>query len=278
MDNSGWIKVYRKFENWAWYHDAKMVQFWIHLLINVNRRATTYENRKIPAGSLVIGRKRLAGVLGTSEQSVRTCLERLKSSGEITAVSTNKFTIVTVVGWEKYQNSDKNTTNDKPTDNQPLTNHKPTDNQPLTTVQEVKNIINNNIYNKEVKKNGHTAIPAACGELLLNIWELFPEKNLPSTEAAVLDWFGTLEKLHRIDGYPWVQIENVIIWARNHKSFWRANCLSVPPLRKISKKTNVSKFQTMAEQYERTKNLNHHGKTGQFDKSKPADKKSKSDY
>ena len=34
---------------------------------------------------------------------IRTALNKLKSTGEVASESTNRYTIITVVNWEKYQ-------------------------------------------------------------------------------------------------------------------------------------------------------------------------------
>jgi len=60
----------------------------------------------------------------------------------------------------------------------------------------------------------------------------FPEKviaNLNSKNEKA--WIDTLEKLNRIDGYSFAEIEKIIQQARNHK-FWSKNFLSLTKLRK----------------------------------------------
>jgi hypothetical protein len=74
---------------------------------------------KLKAGQLITGRKKLADELNFSERQIRTAMEKLKSTGEVTYKSTNKFTIVTVVNWEDYQVCEeiptKSATNERPT-------------------------------------------------------------------------------------------------------------------------------------------------------------------
>ena len=45
----------------------------------------------------------LAEELGFSVKQIRTALNKLKSTGEVASESTNRYTIITVVNWEKYQ-------------------------------------------------------------------------------------------------------------------------------------------------------------------------------
>ena len=134
--NEGFIKLYRSMTSWEWYQDANTTRVFLHLLLNANLEESRFKNHVIPKGSLVIGRKSLAETLGITEQNVRTALNHLKSTNEITIKSTNRFSIVTIVNWEKFQVNKKQSTN-KVTDN--LTNNQPTTNQRLTTEKEYKN-------------------------------------------------------------------------------------------------------------------------------------------
>ena len=146
MTEQGYIKLHRSILGWEWYSDVNTQAVFIHLLLNANWEDSRYRGHLVPKGSLVIGRKKIAKELKISEQSVRTSLEHLKSTNEITIKSTNKFSIVTIVNWEKYQGYDEESTNkltNKSTNNQPTTN------QQLTTYKEIKNI-----RNKEEKKSG----------------------------------------------------------------------------------------------------------------------------
>ena len=138
--SDGFIKLYRSFASWEWYQDQNTKSVFIHLLLKANWENGRYRGHEVPKGSLVCGRKKLAKELGISEQSVRTSLEHLKSTNEITIKPTNRFSIITIVNWEKYQGYGDLLTNKS-------TNKSPTANQQLTTYKEYKNI-----RNKEEKK------------------------------------------------------------------------------------------------------------------------------
>lgn len=133
----GYIKIFRSIQKWEWYDDANTMRVFIHLLINANWKASRYHGYDVPAGGLVIGRKKLADDLGMSERAVRTALEHLKMTNELTIKTTNKFSIITIVKWEIYQGCDGSS--DQQNDQQ-MTNNRPTTDQQLTTEEENKNI------------------------------------------------------------------------------------------------------------------------------------------
>lgn len=108
---NGWIKLHRKIIDWEWFSTNDMLKFFLYLILKANHKDSKFQGHIIKRGQLIIGRKKLAETLNLSEQSIRTCITRLKSTSEITIKSTNKFSIITVCKYELYQ-SDNN-------DNQP---------------------------------------------------------------------------------------------------------------------------------------------------------------
>lgn len=123
---NGYIKLHRSMLNWGWHTDPNTAWLFVNLLMMANCAPAEWKGVKIERGQLIIGRKALSEQTGISEQSIRTSLDRLKSTGEITSKSTNKFTLITIVNYEKFQGSDGKSTSkltSKLTNNQPATNH-----------------------------------------------------------------------------------------------------------------------------------------------------------
>lgn len=99
----GYIKLHRKFTEWKWYHDPNTARVFLHLLLTASWEESEYRGYKIKPGQVVTGRKKLAKELKLSEKAIRTALEHLKSTNEVAIKTTNKFSIITVVNWRKYQ-------------------------------------------------------------------------------------------------------------------------------------------------------------------------------
>lgn len=140
--DDGFIKLHRSILDWEWYQDQNTKSVFIHLLLNANWEDSRFRGHEVPKGSLVCGRKKLAKSLGLTEQEIRTSLEHLKSTNEITIKSTNKFSIITIANWEKYQGLREESTNkttNKTTNNQPTTNH----------IKEIKKLRNKEYYKSD---------------------------------------------------------------------------------------------------------------------------------
>lgn len=132
----GWIKLHRRFLKWEWYQDDHMVRLFIHLLLKANHESNKWKGMKIDRGQLVTGRKQLSRETGISEQSIRTCINRLKSTSELTIKPTNQYSIITICNYDTYQFNEPITNQQN---NQPIPNDQPATNQRLTTNKNDKN-------------------------------------------------------------------------------------------------------------------------------------------
>ena len=138
MDNT-YIKLFRKILSWEWYKDTNTTRVFLHILLKANYKPSRYKGVEVGAGECVFGRKQWAEELGLSEQQVRTALNHLKSTNEITIRATNKFSVVKVEKWAFWQIEEGGATN-RATNK--LTNNQPTTNQQVTTSKESKKVIN----------------------------------------------------------------------------------------------------------------------------------------
>jgi hypothetical protein len=115
---SGWIKLHRSLLNWKWINNSNTLSVFIYLLLRANHQKNTYKNTVVQIGSLVTGRKSIAKMTGLSEQKVRTALVNLQTTNEITIKTTNKYSVISINNWDKYQaiNQQKNrkSTNKQP--------------------------------------------------------------------------------------------------------------------------------------------------------------------
>lgn len=121
---SGWIKIHRKITDWEWYDDVNTFRLFMHLILKANHKARNYRGVNIELGFLMTGRELLSKETGLSIQQIRTCLERLKSTNEITIKSTKQGTIIQVLNYKKYQVSTNEITTEQPQSNQQVTINK----------------------------------------------------------------------------------------------------------------------------------------------------------
>lgn len=106
MSNDGFISLHRSLIDWEWYSNKNVKILFIHLLMRVNWKKSKWQGIEIDRGSIVTSIEKLARETKLSIQEVRTALYKLQSTGEITCKSTNKYTLINVVNFKKFQDRD----------------------------------------------------------------------------------------------------------------------------------------------------------------------------
>ena len=91
---------------WEWWDDPVMVKSFIAILMLCNSRDQKWHGIEIKAGSFVTSREKLAKDFGLTVDKTRVVLSRLVKTGEIRVITTNRFTMISVNNWNRYQIGD----------------------------------------------------------------------------------------------------------------------------------------------------------------------------
>lgn len=140
--NGNWVKLFSKFIFWEWYKDSNTKDLFIHCLLKANWKDGRFEGVEIKRGSFATSLNTLQKELGLSKQQVRTALKHLISTHELTQTTYPKFSVITIVNYEMYQQVNTDTNNQ-------LTQEQHTSNTGATLIEEYKNnrIIDNSVCN-----------------------------------------------------------------------------------------------------------------------------------
>ena len=158
---NGVVKLHRKLIARGWYQDYVVKDVFLHLLLTANFKDSQWMGVTLKKGQLVTRYKHLSEDLAFSVRQVRTAIDKLKSTGEITTEATNRFTIITVVNWEEYQLFDEKTTSEA-TSNQ--TNERQTSDKQTTNERQQRKNDKNNKESKEEKESAAPLPPLAAAK------------------------------------------------------------------------------------------------------------------
>lgn len=145
MNPKGYVKFYRTMTKWEWYTDANTLRLFFHCVLKANYLDERVYGILVLRGSFLTSYEKLSTQTGLSIQNVRTSLNKLILTGELTYKSTTKNSIITVNNYDLYQGDNTQT-------NKQLTNDQQTTNKQLTTNNKEKNLEKENKEKKEYIK------------------------------------------------------------------------------------------------------------------------------
>ena len=119
MGIQGYIKLHRELMDWEWYKEPLITRLYVHLILSANHKDNTIRGISVKRGQFLTGRKRLSFDTGISEQTIRTSLNKLKSTSYLTIKSTSQHSIIALRDYDLFQRPTSELTN-----NQPASNHK----------------------------------------------------------------------------------------------------------------------------------------------------------
>jgi len=151
-NQQGWIKIHRQILEWEWYDEPNTFRVFFHLLLKANHKEKNYRGVTIKIGQVMTGFDLLARETSLSVQKVRTALNRLKSTNEITIKSSSQGTIIQLVNYKKYQLATSEITNEQQTTNKRATTNKNVNKEKNEEIIDYLNLKNNSTYKHTTPK------------------------------------------------------------------------------------------------------------------------------
>jgi len=136
LDKSqGFVPIWRTILNWEWYSDINTTRLFLHLLIKANYEPKKWQGIVILPGQFITSQKHLSKETGLGVQSVRTSLDKLKSTREVTVFTTSKYSLIQLNNWEKFNTVTREVTRDQRASNAQVTSTKNVNNENKQTTE-----------------------------------------------------------------------------------------------------------------------------------------------
>jgi len=113
-NTTSFIKLDRNILRWRWYGEKTTLAVFIHFLLKANFAESKFSGHTVKRGQYAFSQRRLAKEIGITHQELRTAIEHLVKTGEISAEAFPRYTLITVLNYEKYQNKPEKQTEPKP--------------------------------------------------------------------------------------------------------------------------------------------------------------------
>lgn len=202
-ETSTFVKIDRNIIRWRWFKSAKTLQLFLYLILNANIKEADFETITVQRGQLVTSYPALATVTSMSVQSVRTAIQHLKSTGEITVKSYPRFSVITIVNYDRYQTCQQG---EQQSNNRLSTGNQQAINSQVTTIKEYKELKNG----KKERNIRDAFVEFADGdEVLLQALRDF-EQMRKTIKAPLTERAKTilLSKLQTFPRNQWAEILN----------------------------------------------------------------------
>ena len=190
----------RKFLEWEWFGNSNMVHIWIYFLLKANEQDSKFNGIDVPKGSFVTSLDSISKDTKLSIREVRTCIEKLIATNEVTSKTTNRFRVITICDYDAYAQTkfDSNKQIDKQNDKQSRIENentalysKPTD-----------NIATDNI-NEEEKKKKKKNIKKEKDEKFEECWLAYNRKG---SKAKSLEYWKKLSEKEKEQVLPHIKV------------------------------------------------------------------------
>lgn len=166
MTDDGWVKIHRKIWENPWMRNLNYLAVWVWLLTHAEYRdegagSVIWEGKRyvLKKGELSCGLYQISEDTGVSKSSVERALKVFSDEGQIEKRAGNKFTLVLVKNWERYQST------------------RETDGKQMGNERESSGNILKNIRNKEIKNTNIAAVPAAETVSVFEVFKVLAEPS-----------------------------------------------------------------------------------------------------
>ena len=106
-----YIRLFRKMVNWEWYTDVNTKVLFLHCLLRANWKPGSWKGIQYERGQFITSLNSLATETGLSIKMVRTALNHLIMTKEVTSEGQGKgkaqYRIITVLNYDSYQATGK---------------------------------------------------------------------------------------------------------------------------------------------------------------------------
>ena len=126
--SKGWVKLHRQLIDNPIFKNDKLFRVFMYCILKASH--SEHDQLvgdvivKVKSGQFVTGRKAISSDNGLTEQNERTALSKLEKLNILTSKPTNKFSLISITNWGKYQQDNQQVTSSQPTSNQQVTTNK----------------------------------------------------------------------------------------------------------------------------------------------------------
>jgi hypothetical protein len=196
---TGFVLLHRSFIEWEWYDDTNVMRLFLHLILKANHKNRMWRGIEIKRGQILTSVGKLSEETGLTVSQIRTSIDKLKLTKEITSKTTSKYTLLTIEKYSIYQDKGCSVTSK-------TTSHQQTSNKRVTTNNNVNNDNNDNNLKTNVAFS-KSKMPGCPMKDIVNLYHV----TLPEL-PALIKFTTTREKHLRSRWRENPEMQNIKAW------------------------------------------------------------------
>lgn len=215
MSKTGWVKIHRAILDDPTFQNEKLFKIWMYCLL----KASHQEHEQmvglqvvlLQPGEFVFGRIKDSARLDMKPSTLWKYLKALEKMGNIEIKSNNKFSVINVRNWSKYQ--------DRETEREQQSNNK------VTSKEQQRDTNKNDKNGKNEKKRDYIISGSENHELIKNLWSETGLPNIKKISAKRNQMLNARLKEHGEESFKEIvdQIKNSAFLRGQNKNGWSAN-------------------------------------------------------
>lgn len=188
---TGYIKLYRSILDWEWYQDIPTKIVFLHLLLSANYEDKKWKGITVHRGETATSYGKIAEKTGLSYQQARNAVSKLKSTGNITQQTTNRYSLIHIENFEMYQGEKTDLETGLQQSDAAKSDSQSTTTKEIKNKEDIKEV---GIKEKNIKKESFS-IPPEIAEAFAEYLKMRNRIKKPATERAQRDAIAKLERL-----------------------------------------------------------------------------------
>lgn len=213
------IQLHKKICEWEWYTDIPTKTLFFHILLKCNYKEAKWKWKTIKPWEFITSLEHLSLETWLSRQQVRTAIEKLKKTWEVTHQATNDYTMLGLNNWETYNTRDNTwITNEQQTSNKRIT----TTNKEYKEKKEYK--WNHKLIEDRMEITPNPSIRYDLYKFILSLWDRLQEEVNDNFFETIETKLLAYAKIIWKDSL-WAEIDNFILYHKAEKTVFKSTLL-----------------------------------------------------
>ena len=203
---SGWVKIHRRvLDHWA-SQEPEFLAVWVRILMEANhsdkKQMINGSLVTVKRGSLVYGRNAFSERSGVTVNKLRRIITTLESEGMIHQQNTNKYSIISIANYSKFQDLHQQSTSKNSETGEKSTEKAPANNQDNKYInQQVTRGSDSETTSKAPAEHQQTTTPKECKEVKESNRRFAPPSHQEVTDYFFEKGLDDSQEAHRFINY-----------------------------------------------------------------------------